>query len=66
MAAQRIDYEERDIEASPDNKRMMKQINSRRSIPTFDVNGDVMVGFSATALTSLLKQARARLASRPL
>jgi glutaredoxin len=66
MAAQRIDYEERDIEASPDNKRMMNQINSRRSIPTFDVNGDVMVGFSATALTSLLKQARARLASRPL
>jgi glutaredoxin len=66
MATQGIAYEERDIEASQENKRMMKQINSRGSIPTFDVDGEVMVGFSATALTSLLQQARARLASRPL
>jgi glutaredoxin len=66
MATQGIDYEERDIEASSENKRMMNRINSRGSIPTFDVDGQVMVGFSATALTSLLQQARARLASRPL
>jgi glutaredoxin len=66
MATQGIAYEERDIEASPENNRMMRRINSRGSIPTFDVDGEVMVGFSATALTSLLQQARARLASRPL
>jgi hypothetical protein len=43
---------------------MMKQINARGGVPTFDVDGDVMVGFSADSLSALLQRARVRQAAR--
>jgi glutaredoxin 3 len=61
-----VPYEERDIEASPENERMMRQVNSRGGVPTFDVNGEVLVGFSAQALESLLQRAKAQPATHPL
>jgi glutaredoxin len=66
MASRGIAYEERNIEASMSNELMMKQINARGGVPTFDVDGDVMVGFSADALASMLQRARARQAARSL
>ncbi len=66
MASRGISYEERDIEASTDNDVMLKEINPRGGVPTFDVDGDVMVGFSAGSLASLLQHAQARQAARSL
>jgi glutaredoxin len=66
MASRGIAYEERDIEASTDNRRMMKQINSRGDIPTFDIDGEVLVGFSPGSLASLLQRAKARQVARRL
>jgi glutaredoxin len=66
MASRGISYEERDIEASTDNGVMLKEINPRGGVPTFDVDGDVMVGFSAGSLASLLQHAHARQAARSL
>jgi len=64
MASRGLDYEERDIEASMENERQMKLINPRGGIPTFDVEGNVMVGFSPDALDALLKRAIRQQADR--
>jgi glutaredoxin len=60
MAQQRIPYEERDVESSWDNARRMKSINPRGGVPTFDVDGDVMVGFSEESLSSIIRRAAER------
>jgi glutaredoxin len=60
MKANGVSYDERDIEASSDNARQNRSVNPRGSIPTFDVEGDVMVGFSAGDLTSMIERAAQR------
>ena len=57
MSEQGIAYEERDVEASPENARRMRAINPRGSVPTFDLDGRVLVGFSEPALASALRHA---------
>jgi glutaredoxin len=52
-----VAYEERDIETSSEYARKMKLLNPRGSIPTIDVDGAVMVGFSETAMVSMLERA---------
>jgi glutaredoxin len=65
MAGHGIPYEEHDIEASSDDARMNRAINPRGSIPTFDIEGDVMVGFSEGQLVATMQRAAQRRALRP-
>jgi glutaredoxin len=64
MAQQRIPYEERDVESSWENARRMKSINPRGGVPTFDVDGDVMVGFTEESLSGIIRRAAERQAER--
>jgi glutaredoxin len=67
MAANGVAYEERDVEASETNARRMRAINPRGGVPTFDVEGQVMVGFSEDSLLATMRQAaRHRSAQRAL
>jgi glutaredoxin len=60
MSRNGVAYEERNIEGSDEYARMMRAINPRGSIPTFDVEGDVMVGFSEDGLVATMQRAAAR------
>jgi len=60
MASRGIPYEERNIELSSEDARAMRAINPRGSIPTFDVEGDVMVGFSEQGLVAAMQSAARR------
>jgi glutaredoxin len=64
MARQGIPYEERDIDRSSEYAQRMRALNPRGSIPTFDVEGDVMVGFSENALATMMQNAARRQAAR--
>jgi glutaredoxin len=64
MAGQGIPYEERDIDRSSEYAQKMRSLNPRGSIPTFDVEGDVMVGFSENALIAMMQNAARRQAAR--
>ena len=59
-----VDYDERDIEASSEDARAMHAINPRGVIPTFDIEGDVLVGFSEQSLMATMKSAALRDANR--
>jgi glutaredoxin len=59
MASSGVPYEERDVEASSADARQMRQINPRGSVPTFDVDGEVLVGFSPDGLIATMKRAAA-------
>jgi glutaredoxin len=60
MAANGVRYEERNIEVSLENARKMHVLNPRGSIPTFDVEGDVMVGFDDRRLVAMIQRAAER------
>jgi glutaredoxin len=57
MVRYRIPYEERDITASGEYWQELRQISPGLEVPTFDVDGDVMVGFNARQLLVTMKQA---------
>jgi glutaredoxin len=40
-----IPFEDRDVEASPDNVMQLRALNPRQTIPTFDIEGSSHVGF---------------------
>lgn len=57
-----IPYTEYDIDSDPEAKARLSMINPRRSIPTFQIDDIVQVGFSAENFEHRLNQAvRARL-----
>jgi mycoredoxin len=64
MNSQGIAYEDRDVETSSENLREMRALNPRGSVPTFDVEGTVLVGFSERALVSSMQRAAQRRADR--
>ena len=64
MKQQGIAYEERDVEASSENAHAMRTLNPRGSVPTFDVDGEVMVGFSDQGLLASMHRAAHREAAR--
>lgn len=66
MASHGVDYEERDIESSTENARQVRALNPRGSIPTFDIEGIVMVGFSEQGLIANMRRAATIRASRSL
>ncbi len=59
MQARGIPYEERDVERSREYGRAMHAINPRGSVPTFDVGGEVLVGFSEGRLLAAMDRASA-------
>jgi len=60
MESQGIAYEERNIERSHEDAQKMHAINPRNSIPTFDVEGEVMIGFSEERLGAMMQAAARR------
>jgi glutaredoxin len=60
MAAHGVRYEERNVEVSLDSARKLHIINPRDSIPTFDIEGDVMVGFDDRRLVAMIHRAAER------
>ncbi len=56
-----IAFDERDVDASPEYSRQMHALSSR-SIPTFDIEGEVNIGFNEQWVTS----ARERVARRKM
>lgn len=64
MNQQGIAYEDRDVDSSPENARAMRSLNPRGSIPTFDVDGEVMVGFSDQGLLATMHRAARKEAAR--
>jgi len=64
MNAHGMAYDERDVEASVAYSRELHALNPRGSIPTFDVEGQVLVGFSDRALVLAMEQAARRRAER--
>lgn len=51
-----------DVETSPTNKVLLQAINPRGSVPTIDIDGEVMVGWGAARFDELAtKRARARM-----
>ena len=63
MASQGIAYEEHDVERSSDDARRMRALNPRGSVPTFDVEGEVLVGFSEPGLLAAMQSAARRQAA---
>jgi glutaredoxin 3 len=64
MNAHGMAYDERDVEASVAYSRELHSLNPGGSIPTFDVEGQVLVGFSDRALVRTMEQAARRRAER--
>jgi glutaredoxin len=58
LDANGVSYDDRDIEASSDDARTLRRLNPRGSIPTFDVEGQVMIGFSEAGFVNLVQRAR--------
>jgi hypothetical protein len=57
MTAYGIPFEERDIDATTEYVQQLRLLNQRLSIPTFDVDGNVMVGFNPQRLVLMLRRA---------
>jgi glutaredoxin len=59
LDAKGVSYDDHDIDASAEDARTLLRLNPRRSIPTFDVDGNVMVGFSEDGFVDLVRRATA-------
>lgn len=55
-----IRYVERDVESSETYRSRRDRLNPRRSVPTFDVDGEVLVGFSPRSLEGAIDRVAAR------
>jgi glutaredoxin len=64
MTRNGIRFEERDVEASRENARRMRELNPRGSVPTIVVGGDFMVGFSEADMLAMLDRAGRRRSAR--
>jgi glutaredoxin len=60
MTAYDIPFEERDIDATTEYAQQLRSLNRRMSIPTFDIDGNVMVGFNPRRLVLMLQRAAVR------
>lgn len=57
MREQAISFTDFDVEASPSAAAIHRRINPKGSIPTIDVEGEVLVGFSGAHLEHLIDRA---------
>jgi glutaredoxin len=57
MTENSIAFTEHDIEKSPSAREIQKRLNPKGSIPTIDVEGAVLVGFSSKSLEHMIDAA---------
>lgn len=57
LREQGIRYEEQDIDTSESIRAELRRINPKRTIPTFNIEGLVLVGFSAGGVESAIRRA---------
>lgn len=55
-----VAFHEVDVDARPDAIAQLQMLNPRRTLPTFDVEGQVLVGFQETDLRHAIDGAAAR------
>lgn len=60
MDREGIAYHEIDVDRQSDAIAQLSMLNPRRTLPTFDVDGQVLVGFDQIALTSAIDGAARR------
>jgi glutaredoxin len=60
MQQEGIAFEEHDIERDSSARERARRLNPRGSVPTIDVDGQLMVGFSAQRLEYLVSMAAQR------
>jgi glutaredoxin len=59
-----ITYEDHDVDSDRDADRRLRAVNPRHTVPTFDIDGAILTGFSPGAFESMLTSAAARRAAR--
>lgn len=64
MTARNIPFEERDVESSREYANQLRALTGKGSIPAFDVDGQVSVGFNETELLATYQRAVSRKAPR--
>ena len=60
LRTNKINYTEHDVEADESANRACKLLNPRCSVPTIDVDGDVLVGFSGQSMGQSIARATQR------
>lgn len=60
MSAEGISYQEIDVDRRTDAMGQLSVLNPRRTLPTFDIDGQVLVGFDQVALTGAIDGAARR------
>jgi glutaredoxin len=65
MVRHGVAFEDRDVEASADYARELYLRSPRGIIPTFDVEGDVMIGFNARRLVAMMQRAARKQSEGP-
>jgi glutaredoxin len=63
MNAKGYAYEERDVESNPEYARQFRAINARGGVPTFDIDGEIVTGFSDRAVSGAIAKAKERRAT---
>jgi glutaredoxin len=53
-------YQDLDVEARPESGRVLRSLNPRGSVPTIDVDGEVLLGFSPEGLDAAIQSALRR------
>lgn len=64
LAEAGVTYDEYDVDKDRDADRRLRAINPRHTVPTFDIDGLVLTGFSPGAFESMLTSAAAKRAER--
>ncbi len=60
LGQQGITYHEIDVDTRADAMGQLAVLNPRRTLPTFDIDGDVVIGFDSTRLASTIEVAARR------
>jgi glutaredoxin len=60
LGEQGITYHEIDVDTRADAMGQLSMLNPRRTLPTFDIDGDVVVGFDSGRLSSTITGAARR------
>lgn len=65
LRSQKISYREVNVDRDKAGASELRRHNPRGSIPTFNIDGRILVGFSSAALTTAIATARQRRAGGP-
>ena len=60
LESEHIAYHDIDVDRQPGSITQLQVLNPHRTLPTFDVDGQVLVGFDQVALTSAIDGAARR------